>query len=196
MDDISCVKKKIRKIIHKSSVPEDALHSENTLEWLLRLKPDADEALKTAALGHDIERAIEERKVRRKDFSGFDEFKNAHALNSAKIVTEIMKECTTSKELVDDVFSLVAHHETGGDERANLLKEADTISYFDVNLPLYYSRHSVEETKRRVLWGYKKLSANLKEVVAKMNYRDKKLASLLHTWILTVMNLSGRPDGE
>ena len=32
------------------------------------LKPDADDALKIAALGHDIERAIEERKVRREDY--------------------------------------------------------------------------------------------------------------------------------
>ena len=184
MDYIDCVKKKIEEIIEKSSVPEDPLHSKNTLEWLLRLKPDADEALKIAALGHDIERAVEERKVKREDFSNFDEFKKAHALNSARIMAEIMKGYTISKELADDIFSLVAHHETGGDERAEVLKEADTISYFDVNLPLYYARHSVEETKRRVLWGYKKLSANLKEVVAKMNYSDKKLASLLHTWIL------------
>jgi hypothetical protein len=184
MDEIDCVKKKIEEIIEKSSVPEDPLHSKNTLEWLLRLKPDADEALKVAALGHDIERAIEERKVKREDFSSFDEFKKAHALNSARIMAEIMAECTIGKKLADDIFSLVAHHETGGDEMAEVLKEADTISYFDVNLPLYYARHSVEETKRRALWGYKKLSANLKEVVAKMNYSDKKLASLLHTWVL------------
>jgi hypothetical protein len=184
MDDIDCVKKKIEEIIEKSSVPEDPLHSKNTLEWLLKLKPDADEALKITALGHDIERAIEERKVKREDFSSFDEFKKAHALNSARIMAEIMEECTIGKKLADDIFSLVAHHETGGDEMAEVLKEADTISYFDVNLPLYYARHSVEETKRRALWGYKKLSANLKEVVAKMNYSDKKLASLLHTWIL------------
>jgi hypothetical protein len=184
MDEIDCVKKKIEEIIEKSSVPEDPLHSKNTLEWLLKLKPDADEALKVAALGHDIERAIEERKVKREDFSSFDEFKKAHALNSARIMAEIMAECTIGKKLADDIFSLVAHHETGGDEMAEVLKEADTISYFDVNLPLYYARHSVEETKRRALWGYKKLSANLKEVVAKMNYSDKKLASLLHTWVL------------
>ena len=183
-NDIGLVKKKIEEIIKNSPVPEDPLHAKNTLEWLLRLKPDADEALKIAALGHDIERAMEERKVRREDFSSFDDFKKAHALNSARIMAEIMKECTISKELVDDVFSLVVHHETGGDERANVLKEADTLSYFDVNLPLYYTRHSIEETKRRFLWGYEKLSANLKEVVAKMNYRDKKLASLLHVWIL------------
>ena len=55
-------------IIKKSQVPEDPIHSKNTLEWLLKLKPDADDALKIAALGHDIERAIAERKVRREDF--------------------------------------------------------------------------------------------------------------------------------
>jgi hypothetical protein len=184
MDDIDCVKKKIEEIIEKSSVPEDPLHSKNTLEWLLRLKPDADEALKIAALGHDIERAIEERKVRHEDFSNFDEFKKSHALNSARIMAEIMKAHTISKELADDIFFLIAHHETGGDEMAEVLKEADTISYFDVNLSHYYARHSVEETKRRVLWGYKKLSANLRDVVAKMSYRDKKLSSLLRAWIL------------
>jgi hypothetical protein len=99
-------------------------------------------------------------------------------------MAEIMKAHTISKELADDIFFLIAHHETGGDERANVLKEADTLSYFDVNLSHYYARHSIEETKRRFLWGYKKLSANLKEVVAKMNYSDEKLASLLHGWIL------------
>ncbi len=37
-------------------MPEDPRHAENTLDWLLKLKPDADEALQIAALGHDIER--------------------------------------------------------------------------------------------------------------------------------------------
>jgi hypothetical protein len=64
MDNIDCVKKKMEWIIKKSQVPEDPVHSKNTLEWLLKLKPDADDALKIAALGHDIERAIAERKVR------------------------------------------------------------------------------------------------------------------------------------
>jgi hypothetical protein len=58
MHSIDCVKKRIEEIIKTSPVPEDPIHSKNTLEWLLWLKPDADEALQIAALGHDIERAI------------------------------------------------------------------------------------------------------------------------------------------
>ena len=63
MDDIDCLKNRIEEVIKKSLVPEDPFHSKNTLKWLLKLNPDADEALKIAALGQDIERAIEERKV-------------------------------------------------------------------------------------------------------------------------------------
>ncbi|MCP4825755.1 MAG: DUF4202 domain-containing protein, partial [Shimia sp.] len=59
MTNIECAKQKIRLIIADSRVPEDPHHADNTLEWLLRLEPDAGEALQLAALAHDIDRAIE-----------------------------------------------------------------------------------------------------------------------------------------
>ena len=183
MDSIDCVKKTIEGIIEKSQVPEDPVHSKNTQEWLLKLKPDADESLKIAALGHDIERAIEEQKVRCKDYMSYDEFKKAHALNSAKILKEIMTRCNVKKELVDDVFFLVSRHETGGDRRVDVLRDADSISFFHVNLPYYFLRNGVEETKKRCSWGYKKLPKNLQEIVVKFNYKDKELESLVRAWI-------------
>ncbi len=183
MNNTNCVEKKIEEIIEKSPVPEDPAHAKNTLEWLLKLKPDADDASKIAGLGHDIERAIEKRKVRCKDYKSYDEFKDAHALNSAKILVEIMKKCNIGKELIDDVFFLVRHHETGCEKKVNVLKDADSISFFHVNLPYYFFRNDVKETKKRCLWGYKKLPDNLKGIVAKFNYKDKKLGSLVRTCI-------------
>jgi hypothetical protein len=183
MDNIDCVKKKIKEIINNSLVPEDPIHSKNTLEWLLKLKSDADEALKIAALGHDIERAIEERKVRREDYKNYAEFKDAHASNSAKILAEIMKECNISKKLADDIFFLVCHHETGGTRRVDILKDAESISFFQVNLSYYFIRNGVEETKKRCLWGYRKLPDNLKRVVAEFDYQNKELESLVRTCI-------------
>lgn len=183
MDNIDHVKKRIEEIIEKSLVSEDPFHAKNTLEWLLKLKPDADEALKIAALGHDIERAIEERKVKRKDYRTYNEFKKAHALNSAKILKEIMKGCNVRKELVEDIFFLVSHHETGVDRRVDVLRDADSISFFHVNLPYYFLRNGIEETKKRFLWGYKKLAKNLQEVVVKFNFKDKELESLVRAWI-------------
>ncbi len=179
----SLCKKRIEGIIERSLVPEDTVHAKNTLEWLLKLKPDADDALKIAAYGHDIERAIENRKVRRKDYKSYDDFKKGHALNSAGILKEIMEDCNVRRGLVNDVFSLVRHHETGGGGRTDVLSHADAVSFFQVNLPYYFVRNGLEDTKGRFLWGYKRLPDNLKRVVAKFDYQEMELDSLVRTWI-------------
>lgn len=183
MDKINLVKRKIEEVIKGSSVPEDPIHSKNTLEWLLKLKPDADESLKIAALGHDIERAIEKRKVSRQNYKDYDAFKDAHAFNSANILAEIMQACDIDKKMIDEVFFLARHHESGGTDRIDILKDADSISYFNVNLPYYILRNNLTETKRRCLWGYKRLSDKGKKIVAELNYQNKEIESLLSVWI-------------
>ena len=188
MRSIDCVKNKIESIIALSHVPEDPRHSKNTLEWLLRLKPDADEALKITALGHDIDRAMNERKVKRADFNDFDEFKAAHARNSAGILREIMGDCGLEKDMLEEVYRLVCIHEVGGDPYSDLLKDADAISYFDVNLPLYFERNGWVETKRRSVWGYQRLSEKMKHVAADLHYENEELNRLLKAAIRDAEN--------
>ena len=184
MKNLVFLKKKVVEIIKKSLVPEDLPHSKNTLKWLLKLKPNADEALKITALSHDIERAIKERKIKRGDYKSFEKFKDAHALNSANIMKEIMQDCNMSKELINDVYYLVRHHEKGGNNRVDVLKDADTISFFDVNLQYYFKRNNIQETKNRLIWGYNRLSNKLKRIVTEFSYQDKKLKSLVRTCFL------------
>ncbi len=174
-DSIERTKQQIRALIAGSKVPEDPRHAENTLKWLLKLDPDADEALQIAALGHDIDRAVEARKVQRADYADYDAFKAAHARNSAVILKEIMEECGVAGDIMAEVYRLVCLHEVGGDPRAERLKDADAISYFDVNLPPYYARTGREETLRRCVWGYQRLSVRMRTVVENMSYEDRAL---------------------
>ncbi|MEH6823232.1 MAG: DUF4202 family protein [Motiliproteus sp.] len=179
MDSLECAKQEIRRAIAGSQVPEDPRHADNTLDWLLRLAPDADETLQLAALAHDIDRAIEEIKVRRADFDDYDAFKAAHARHGAELLRPILTACGVEPAIVDETCRLVTVHEVGGDRRADLLKDADSISYFDVNLPLYYQREGWAETKRRSLWGYRRLSATAKEIVKNICYEEKELSPLM-----------------
>jgi hypothetical protein len=161
-------------------VPEDSCHAENTVEWLLRLDPKADQALQIAALAHDIDRAVEGRKVRRSDYEDYDAFKAAHAWNGAKILRAILDECGVTKSIADEAGRLVTLHEIGGDNRSDLLKDADSISYFEVNMPLYYQREGWEETKRRCIWGYRRISARMKKIAKSITYEDEILTRLLN----------------
>jgi hypothetical protein len=186
---IHCVNDMIRTIIAGSLVPEDPVHAENTLEWLLKLDSDADDTLKIAALGHDIERAVEARRIKKGDFPDFDAFKAAHARNSAVIMDEIMLECGVDAFLAQEVHRLAALHETGGDSRSDLLKHADSLSYFEVNLPFYYQRNGWEKTLRRSLWGYARLSTETREYLSDISYPDSILNDLLHEVLRTGLRL-------
>jgi chaperonin GroES len=180
MSSLERAERRIAEVIAGSGVPEDPTHSRNTLEWLLRLDPRADRALRLAALGHDIERAVEERKVRRADFAEYDAFKAAHARNSAAMLREILSECGVGDEgLTREIERLVCAHEVGGDPRSDLLKDADSLSYFDVNLPLYYERHGWEETRRRCVWGYRRLSKPARSIAADLAYPGDELKRLI-----------------
>ncbi len=179
MDSIDCAKQRIREIIAGSRVPEDPPHAENTLKWLFRLEPEADPALQIAALAHDIDRAVEARKVRRADFNDYDAFKAAHARNGAEILRAILDKCGVAKSVADEACRLVTLHEVGGDPRSDLLKDADGISFFEVNMPLYYQREGWEETRHRCSWGYRRLSVRMKKIVKRITYEDEALTRLL-----------------
>jgi hypothetical protein len=184
-ESIERVRARIREVIAGSSVPEDPRHSTNTLEWLLKFQPCADEALQLAALGHDIDRAVEGSKVLRSDFSDYDDFKAAHARHSAEMLLEILQQCgVEDPALADEVYRLVCSHEVGGDARSDLLVDADSLSYFDVNLPLYRERNSREETLRRCAWGFRRLSRRARFIAAKLHPHDDELAQLMEEAML------------
>jgi hypothetical protein len=181
MNSIDQLRQEIKLIISRSNVPEDPVHAQNTLDWLLKLKPAADEALRIAAFGHDIERAIEGCKVRREDFEDFDVFKAVHARNSARVLKGKMQGYNIGENLVDEVFRLVSHHETGGDLRSNLIRDADGLSFFDVNLPLYLEREGWDNTLERCQWGYQRLSPEIKQRVRKFSYDNDEINKLIKT---------------
>jgi hypothetical protein len=149
------------------------------LGWVLRLAADADEALQIAALAHDIERSNEARRVRRSDFRDYEAFKAAHAADSARILRGLLDECRVERTIADEACRLVALHEVGGDPRSDLLKDADSISFLEVNVPLYVEREGYDETLRRCVWGYRRLSPGVREVCNAMTYRDPLLTKLL-----------------
>ncbi len=177
--DLERLRKRIAEMIVRSAFPEEPFHSVNTLEWVLRLRPDADDALQIAALGHDIERACEDRRVSAKGYETFEQFKEAHALSSAQVMTEIMEDFGLDQAFTDDVARLVAHHESGGNEREEILKNADTLSFFQVCLPLYFDRHGPERTRKRMVWGFRKLPKPLRSEVTGMEYMDGELEALV-----------------
>lgn len=70
-------------------------------------------------------------------------------------------------------------HEVGGDTCADLLKDADSLSYFEVNLALYFERAGREETLRRCVWGLQRLSPAAKKHRTRISFPNKEIEGIV-----------------
>jgi hypothetical protein len=117
--------------------PYNDYHLVRSLEWLDILAPGSREAVRLAALTHDMERA----------FPGPDQpvmtalddsiYMVRHSERSARIVGAWLGENHADEDLVRDVGQLIEFHEFGGWQEANLVQAADSLSFLEVNIDLF-----------------------------------------------------------
>jgi len=168
IENFEKIKNEIAKIILNSAAKTDPEHSKTTLEWLLKMKPDADEALQIAALAHDIERGFNgEEAIREKDwekhFATYDEHKRYHANESARIISELLMKNNVDDEFVQRVSQLVKNHEVGGDEDENVLMDADSMSYMQSNFDYFLEMRGKNKTKIKLDYMYDRMTETGKQ---------------------------------
>jgi hypothetical protein len=116
----------------------NAEHLRRTRDWLLELDPGASEALRLAAVTHDIERHFPGGPVNDLSLPPEDEveYRRLHSERSARYVDEWLRARSADEPLREDVRRLILAHETGGDADQDLLQAADSLSFLEVNRDL------------------------------------------------------------
>lgn len=130
-------------------------HFERTVHWLKTLKPDADEAFLIAAYAHDIERAFREADVAQllnDPNRAFDdkEYVELHSNKGAKIVGVFLRKEEAPADLIERVEELISRHEVGGSEDQNLLKDVDSLSFFENNIGHFVTQKVAEHNKEKI----------------------------------------------
>ncbi len=171
----------LERMLACSRVPEDPGHARDVERWLLRLSPNADWPVRYAALAHDVDRALpDDQRVRREDFLDFDDFKAAHAANSARVAARLLREAGAPVSVVCEVTHLVLHHETGGESaELALLCDADALSFYTHNLPFYLLREGENEAVRRIRWGARRLSGRARQILARFPFANPIIGQMV-----------------
>jgi kynurenine formamidase len=121
-----------------SDVHPHARHLERTLDWVVELDPDAPEALRIAAVTHDIERAFPDPAATWDSARDWDSpaYNRWHQDRCADLVADWLREQGADPALVHDVDALVRAHEDGGWPEADVLQAADSLSFLETMVPL------------------------------------------------------------
>lgn len=171
----------LRMILLSSGEPIELSHAENTLKWLKRLAPDADEIMCIAAYAHDIERSVSP-KVKKTDYGSYAGYKKAHAERSAVLARKIAVQSGYAVREADRLKTLIESAEFESDNpEIQLLCDADSISYFDNNITNYLSKNGMDRTKEKVRFMYLRSGPAAREIIKQV--LEKK--SLDHLLIVT-----------
>jgi hypothetical protein len=175
MDRLNLLIQEIESIISKSLSKTDLNHARSTKKWLLILKPDADVAMQIAALAHDIERGIYNEGGAGELSKDYNKYKEEHAKRSAKIICDLLRKHKFDQQVIEKVNNIVLSHEVGGEEDIEIVKDADSISFFEENLEHYFERYGRKRTKFKVSFMFERVSVKAKEIIKKFKFKDEEL---------------------
>lgn len=119
-------------------------HLFETERLVLEIEPTATLSMRIAALTHDIERAFPDPDFPPHPKSGYaseeyHQYQEKHSNRSAKIVVGFLEELGISNRIVVDTKNLIQAHETGGPYICEIVKDADSVSFLKVKVPLFIS---------------------------------------------------------
>lgn len=175
--------------VHETSVEERVLdwiapywnaeHLVRTRDWVLELEPQASEALRLAALTHDMERHFPggpewDAATQRPDD---EDYNRVHSERSARIVGEFLRKEEVEEALVAEVERLVSAHEFGGWHDADVLQAADSISWLETNrdLPLRWieeGRCDAGWARAKHRWSYERIRIRRARELAQPLYEE------------------------
>jgi NADPH:quinone reductase-like Zn-dependent oxidoreductase len=158
-----------------AEVHPHARHLDRTLDWLLVLEPSADEALRLAAVLHDIERAFEPGDIPPDSTDpASSAYTTWHQERSARVVAEWLVAQGASADLVEEVARLVRVHEDGGWHEADVLQAADSIAFLEIQVDLFMGmvaegRLSPAAAERKFRWMFDRVRvASAREIAGPM----------------------------
>jgi len=75
------------------------------------------------------------------------------------------------QNLIDKVKMLVLKHEEGGNDEQNLLKDADSISFFENNVPIFLTEQVAKKGKDKVKekfnWMFNRITSEKAKQIAR-----------------------------
>lgn len=156
-------------------------HLLRTVYWVKELKNNVDEAFLVAAVSHDIERAF--RNVAEYNYikDSKDGYKSEdhllfHQNEGASIIAKYLQDLGVEPTFIERVKMLVSKHEVGGSDVQNLLKDADSISFFENNIDFFINKLAVErgvdKVKEKFEWMFERISSDKAKKIAEVWYKE------------------------
>jgi len=163
------------------------IHAKRMPYWIKQIDPQASEIVLVAALAHDIGRAILFGKAlfeAIKSQDGNDSGYLRHQREGAELIHKELIASGVDVKTASEVAKIVEYHERGGWYEADLVKDADSLSFFETNAPKFLTEQrylgliSFKMMRKKFNWMYSRITIE----------KAKELAKPMHEKVMRMLD--------
>ena len=158
-----------QQIVDGISYPQELVYSKLLTEWVLKLDPEASEALRIAACGQHISRWTVPRAEYPADRFGYLRWREDLKAFHAEQVVGILREVGYEEDFVQLVKFLVLKKNIKKDTDAQTLEDALCLVFFETQFMTLMERTPVDKMKSLVRKTWKKMGAKGRVMALQMN---------------------------
>lgn len=156
--------------------PRELLYAHRLTDWVLRLRPDASEALRLAARGQHLRRWESPRDRYPLDRAGYlrwrADLKKFHAEQSGAILREV----GYGDDVIARVQALNLKKDLGKDPDCQVLEDALCLVFLQFQFTDLAAKTDDEKLVNAIKKSWAKMSAQGRAEALKLNYRERELA--------------------
>jgi hypothetical protein len=158
-----------QRVVDGIAHPQELAYSKLLTEWVLKLDPNASEALRIAACGQHISRWMVPRAEYPADRSGYLRWREDLKAFHAEKVGGILRDVGYEEEFIQRVQSLVLKKNIKKDTDAQTLEDALCLVFFETQFMTLMKKTPVDKMKILVRKTWKKMGAKGRDMALQMN---------------------------
>ena len=158
-----------QKIVDGIAHPQELAYSKSLTEWVLKLDPQASEALRIAARGQHISRWTVPRAEYPADRSGYLRWREDLKAFHAEKVGGILRDVGYEEDFIQRVKFLILKNNIKEDTDAQTLEDALCLVFFETQFMNLMEKTPVDKMKTLVRKTWKKMSAKGRNIALQMN---------------------------
>jgi hypothetical protein len=158
-----------QRVVDGIAHPQELAYSKLLTEWVLKLDPNASEALRIAACGQHISRWMVPRAEYPADRSGYLRWREDLKAFHAEKVGGILRDVGYEEEFIQRVQSLVLKKNIKKDTVAQTLEDALCLVFFETQFMTLMKKTPVDKMKILVRKTWKKMGAKGRDMALQMN---------------------------
>ena len=174
------------EVVEGAARPRELVYSQRLTNWVLRLNPDASEALRIAAHGQHIQRWTIPRSQYPMTRQGYLRWRETLKTFHAKTVGELMREVGYLAEMVQRVQQIIGKRQLPNDPDTQTLEDALCLVFLETQFAELRQKTPDEKMRDIVRKTWKKMSDRARQLALQLPFGETE-----KRWLNEVLSYSG-----